>query len=310
VTLLLLLAALPQQGFSLLREGRYRQAIEAFHEELEERPNHPPLEIGLARAYASSGRCGLALPLFHRNRPDPTWLAVAGREAATCHARRGEFSEAIYLLEEAWLMAPEKADVWHDLHWWALQIGDSDLLDRSQQQVQDSAMATAREAFYAGDHDAFFLAIREVQRNEDTVRADALEARVWLQLDDPQQAVRVLLPDETNMDRALRPSIAPWLTEARRRCGDTDRAQTLASLRRHGPEAALIMQAMRLRVRADLGEDVQAEALDLYTEHPFDAEVVATAWYVTGDEHFAERFELVHGSAAKRLDVLLPISRR
>ncbi len=306
----LLLAALPHQGFSLLKEGRYRQAIEAFREELEAQPGHPPLEIGLARAYANTGRCGMALPLFHRHRSSPGWIAVAARETGTCHAKRGELSEAIYMLEEAWLMAPARADLWHDLHWMALEVGDSELLERSRAQVEDSAMAAAQEAFYVGDHDAFFLAIGEVQSQDTTVRADALEARVWLQLDDPQQAVRVLLPDESNVDRALRPSITPWLVEARRRSGDPERALTLASLRRHGPEVSLIMEAAVLRVRADLGEEVTAEALELYAAHPVNAQVVATAWYVTREHRFAERFELVQASPEERLDVLVPIGQR
>jgi len=284
---------------TLMARGQYRMAGSIYRKRLKDDPTDAVAPLGIARAQAATGRCGVALKTLEAAHSGPQWDIKLSLSAAHCYALQGEFADAVYFIEEALAAQPQGEAVLLRALVVAHQAGDPVLLARVESSVADVAPATPLDTFAralryldAHDYDGLFMDVHDLRRSPVwRTRSDLLATRAWLALDNPSAAIKVAV---ANIAAPPRPLLVPWLAEAFRRDGQPDHAMDLLTTPKQRRRTDLIKRAFFLRVAADALVDgdlyeeggslsaLDAQARDLLQAHPLDPQVIITAWYLAG----------------------------
>lgn len=305
------MAAAAMQG------GSMRSAIRLYEKQVERNPDAPAPNVALGRAYAKAGYCRKALdrlwpwvgtvPFGHR----------AALAASTCSARLGLHADAILFDRIA---LEEKPGSTGALTAYALDlyaVGDlvsagevMEMLAIGLPGPRDrSYFVLASEAVRGGDVDTFDT-ILQLWAREGTTPSEAhrLSAQLWLDLDDPREALRTLGA------RGRQVALRPMRAEAERRLGEPDEALRTLDMRVRGHAEGILADAVRARVLVDLGELDEADAVLDEWEGTEEPELVASAWYLAHARHddaaaarLAETYGIVQESRLRTLDRLAPL---
>lgn len=307
---------------AFLAQGNYRQAIQAYRQEIEADPERVRPHIGLGKALGRLGNCSAALDELWPYVGQRAFGADAAVVASMCSSRLGFEDDALAFARMAAEINPEDPRAVTTL---ILELDTQGLLEERDnwlgrlQVVRDdrdaSQYARAVLAIRRGDIDEFD-ALAFFWTEDRASRADLarLEAQTWLDLDDPGEVVDSL----RKIKRIRRGKFAGWLrAEATRRLGRADEAAELLDSKLLRRTEGLDTDAVRIRVKIDLGDLAGARALlDPYSASD-DPEMVATRWYLaraTGDRRgmarAAEAYERVRVSPLRRLEHLIPIPQR
>lgn len=318
----------PERGWVLLQNGHDRQAMDVFARALARDPLDRAAQIGLGQALAGIGRCEEAMLRLDGHQASVAWDHRASLAAARCSAVLGQPADAAYYLEEAVAFDPDRVLVLVKAAWQALDAGDADAAARLSDRIEDLApdstsalLLQAHRAWFEGDHDRLFIALRELRTPAGPLPwAALLEAWAWLDLDDPEAALRALDQVGGGQTRAL---MLLWTAEAHRRAGRPGRAIEVLSAPRarvdQDPRRAAFLLRAQLDYRLDSdpagGVSDLAQAADaLAASSPGTAEATATRWYLaarTGRPDPALAASAAAGLRGRaRLEHLLPIDRR
>lgn len=307
---------------AFLAQGNYRQAIQAYRQEIEADPERVQPHIGLGKALGRLGNCSEALDELWPYAGQRAFGADAAVVASMCSSRLGFEDDALSFARMAAEINPEDPRAVTTL---ILELDTQGLLEERDdwlgrlQVVRDdrdaSQYARAVLAIRRGDIDEFD-AIAFFWTDDRASRADLarLEAQTWLDLDDPGEVVDSV----RKIKRLRRGKFAGWLrAEATRRLGRADEAADLLDSKVLKRTEGVDTDAVRIRVKIDQGDLKGARALLEPYSASDDPEMVATRWYlarVTGDQRgmarAAETYERVRVSPLRRLEHLVPIPQR
>ncbi|HJN76695.1 MAG TPA: tetratricopeptide repeat protein [Myxococcota bacterium] len=284
------------QAIGVMQMGNYKQALSQFEAILEEHPDNRRLHLLIGQTYFAMNDCvaGEQWVLQHRKRP--AFRIRTAALIAACHARHGEYAEAVYWQEEAALLDPGTASVWSLLGIYRYRQGDywgADEALREAAMVDPGDMrlayAYATIALSDGDHsniDELIGALRAAPYG--ALHSYVLEARLELDLGNPVRAAE--LADEATRRDLGGASGLTMKAEALRRQGAGEDADQLLARRTKWFKQRPAMWAVQARVWVDIGK--RREAADLLTSaldvNPLDPELVASAWYLSRAEGDSE----------------------
>jgi len=312
-------------GLGMLEKGRYRLAVQALKKEIAKSPDRPALEIGLGRALGELGRCDEGLKHLLPNASKNRFDADAAWAVAKCSARVDDAAMATYWLEFAHGMAEERtalqvalALAYYDAGDLALAVDVVERIYQREPAAPTHELALLRLAVAVGDvelaDELLFLLDHHTQIKGLGAR-HKLRGILELDLGYPLAAQATLLAyiEHHRADaRAVQLRI-----EAIRRAGDaaTARALLVARSALTDVDRYPYARAVRARVQADVGELENAQELAdaALASTPFEADAVASAWYVArarGQTQtanaLAARYELVQPNPLRTLDKLVP----
>ena len=310
------------RGVQLMQTGNFKRALATFEAMLEEHPDNRRLHLLIGQARFAMNDCheGERWVLQHRTRP-AFRIRMAGLLAA-CHARHGDYAEAVYWQEEATLLDPELASGWAILGMYRYRLGDHwgatealDLAAAEDPADMRLAYAYATIAVDEGDHeqvDELLSALRRAPRG--LVSSWILEARLELDLGNPvlaAEAADIAVSREQGGSGGL-----VVRAEALRRLGDWREANSLLSRRARFFKQRPAMWAVQARVYVDAGELLDARELlaNARQVNPHDPELTASAWYLARAEGDAAAmtelealYELQQPNALRALGHLVPL---
>ncbi len=309
---------------SMLQRGRYRMAAQEYRRALEDDPDDPELLLGEARAWAGLGWCGQALPVFEKLRDSAAFDDSAALAAGACLSDDARHVDAVAMFEEAVVLSGGGTGAWVELAWAAFVADDQPLFDAiTDAQVADdplhrgTLLLLAARAWRDGDLLAMDWYLEDLRDQQPRApKADLLTGWAALELGDNDAAIQALR-GPNRFARMRLPEISTWLAEANRRAARFREAQRIVEQDLRERVVPPTRQALRLRLQADLeGPAAARQAADaLLDAHPFEPELIATAWYVAeraGDtvraQALRERYDSAVPSGRRPLDRLLPTS--
>ncbi|MBN2798656.1 MAG: tetratricopeptide repeat protein [Deltaproteobacteria bacterium] len=311
------------RGRALLKGGEYAKAQHLFQAALEKNPGDEGAMLGLARAQAHLGQCRRALDRFREARREGAWSAAAAIDEAWCHQQYGHTAQAEAALEEAVVMSPESEQAWYRLGQVRSSLGDHQgVLDAvealgSLTSRQGPEVLLSWDARDRGDEDEAWTSLWELQRQQrlrptatGTSQALILEGVLLLDVGEPWEASEPLLEAvKRNVQDVL---AATWRAESLRRQGFPKWA--IAHIDRRVLKGKLDGRSAAIKARAqvDLGKLDKAEETLRPYRSSFDAEVLASRWYLARARGFQEEadwyadwYELApHGGSLAVLEVL------
>jgi tetratricopeptide (TPR) repeat protein len=305
-----------------LRGGRPLAALRAFEKALPRQPDNPRLHMLIAEAHLRLNHCEDGQKWSGPMRTKPAYRLDLPEQLASCSARTGDYSDAVYWQEELLAFDPEGADDWATLALYRYRQGDvagteSALYEAWELDPDHTRLLITRATIAVSEGQlelADELIAELLERPESGVIARTLEARVLMDLDDPVGAEAVLA-------KAKKRQIADWnvlalRAEAQRRAGDPETADMTARRNRTAKDRQVI-RVVLVRTLSDLGRfDEAAELLTLALEaDPYDLEAIASAWYLAqarGEAEdaraWARHYERLRGNNPYReLERLLPL---
>lgn len=271
--------------------GRYIVAARGFRNALATDPDNEVASLGLARTQVAMGRCVQGYARLLRLRQSTVWTAEASNAEGICLLRSGQFMEALAAFEESIQMRSDYPVAWYGLYQTNVRLGDGqaaeraldeltrlipdktlartaslDWLQRTQPDVADVYLAAQKREVHALGNPAL--------RRQWTM----MEARRWLHLGHPAEAVRMLEPVFEQYPNNVQ--TAGLIAEAYRRTGDTDAAElslkhALISVSEHP-----LILGTKARIAVDKGKRKQALNYFKQLETHQSAERYATEWYV------------------------------
>ena len=315
-----------QRGREALRRRQYPRAVRILEPVLAADPESNPAAIYLGYAYGGLHRCEEAMELLRPRVAMRAFTAAAARMAATCAARLGEASEAVYFSELALLLSPEDTSARVALALYADWAGDDQL---SRSAMAELELSAPEDPEVIGARASLLLAhglLEEAAEQLDALpqgpryaaMRQLLLGRLALDLGEPDRAVAPLRRSFWRQ-RSYLPGVALW-AEAVRRQGAPEEALTVLDYTADSlyPPAirARYTDAVRARVAVDLGDlhgaaQLVRAALD---RDPLDPEAAASAWYLSrarGDgpdeERWAARYRTLERSPQRTLTQLIPL---
>ncbi len=272
-------------GESSFKQGNYRQAADAFRQELAAHPDSVPAHLGLGRALTRLGRCDLALQEFWPYVGMKAFSSEVALSAAVCSGRLGLTDDAVTFSQLAVERDPTNTTALTNLVLSLDANGQHDDLDKllddlvvARDDRDASFFARAVLALRRGDLGEFDLIAREWPTDRNTARTLwGLQGQSWLDCDDPVEVSRVM----RGIKRPRRPGMARMVNaEAVRRQGETSQAGDILQGRAMRNNETNDSDAIRVRVLADEGDFEAADAILSSYDLLVDADLVASAWYV------------------------------
>lgn len=309
-------------GEAAFKQGNYRQAAEAFRKEIAENPDSVPAHLGLGRALTRLGRCDKALAEFWPYVGMKAFSAETALAAAVCSGRIGLSDDAVTFSQIAVERDPENTSALTNLVLALDAAGRNDEVEELLDQLvvanparDASFFARAVLALRRGDIDEFDIIARDWPTDRETARLlVGLKGQSWLDLDDPVQVGREM----RGIHRPRRPGLARMVNAESVRCaGEVQLADEILSGRALRNSETSDTDAIRVRVLADQGDFVGAQAiLDRY-DLLADADLVASAWYLAWHEsnvpemaRLRDAYLGVRVSPLRHLYHLIPITWR
>lgn len=297
-----------------LKLGSYRTAIKLYERQVAQNPDAAAPNVALGRAYGKAGRCGKALDQLEPwVGTEPFGEAVA-LMASTCATRLGLREDALYydlVALEAKPTSVRALTVYAlDLDAYGDTVSRDEVIETLAGRVGNRAdYVEAVLAVRHGDSELFdFLVQNRERQGESTNEYKSFDARLWLDLGDPQAAL-VRVSGLHN-----RTQLRPLRAEATRRLGDPTGARQIIDAKVRGQSQGELADAIRIRVLDDLGELDDAAALVEEWADADDSDLVASRWYharATGDAaaqaDAAAAYAVVQESALRTLDALVPL---
>jgi len=318
--------AIVMQVRGTLQKQRFRHAAIMIRKLLERRPEEPELEVLLGHALAGLHRCDEALALMLDHPEERTFGAEAARMAANCLARGGDIGQALYWLEQAVDLEPERPELRAGL---AVLLGGYGEPDRARAIFESFDEGEAASKQIQTSWALFALSSGDVDEVDRCLKAsDAVpgrpypmrffvEARLELDLGNPV-AAEPLFEGATQRLRAYFPAINMW-AESIRRQGDPGYAMYVLDNKGAIQNEALRREhtrAVRARILVDQGQIEAAgrEIDDALAANPLDVMARASAWYLArarGDEaamaEHAGVYDTLQASPLRRLERLVPL---
>lgn len=315
-----------QRGREALRMRQYPRAVRILEPVLAADPTSGPAAVYLGYAYGGLHRCEEAMDLLRPRVALRSFTAAAARMAATCAARLGEASEAVYFSELALLLSPEDPSARIALALYADWAGDEQL-SRSTMAELEASLPEDPEVL--GARASLLLAHGDLDGAEaliDTLppgpryaaMRQLLRGRLALDRGEPDRAVGPLRRSFWRQ-RSYLPGVALW-AEAVRRQGAPEEALTVLDYTADSlyPPAirARYTDAIRARVAVDLGDlDGAARLVRAALDRdPLNPEAAASAWYLSralgdgpGEERWAARYRTLERSPQRTLEQLTPL---
>jgi tetratricopeptide (TPR) repeat protein len=306
----------------MLGGGRFRAVAQMMHDRLEEAPDDTYARAYLGQALAGLGRCYHARPALEKARMGPGWSAGAAISEAVCAERRGEYTLAVAILEEAVILDPEHPRAWYWLARSAAHSGDTATMDRALEAIwtDDRApnMYSLAQAWIAFEHGGDVpLALADVDdsleahpRDAATAERGIIEAREWLRLGAPVLAVEAL--EQSWRGRSTDVRLHGWLAESLRRSGEADRAAALWQGNLLSRSQLPEVRILRARWAVDAGDFEEARRLLDLTEGEERSLWLLTRWYLARAEGQSEdgwrlAFEGVRGVSDVEPEALIPL---
>lgn len=279
----------PGPGEAAFKQGNYRQAAEAFRQEITTNPDSAPAHLGLGRAMTRLGRCDVALQEFWPYVGMKAFSSDVALSASVCAGRLGFLDDAVMFSQIAVERDPTNIAALTNL---VLAL-DANGQDEELEELLDE-LVIARDdrdaSFYAravlalrhGDLGEFDIIAREWPTDRATARTLwALEGQSWLDCDDPMEVSRVM----RGIKRPRRPGAARMVNvEGVRREGETWQAEDILQGRALRHNETNDSDAIRVRVLADQGDFAAAHEILRSYDLVADADLVASAWYVAWHE--------------------------
>ena len=313
---------MPSVADGMLKQGSYRQAVEAYRLEIEKNAESVPSHLGLGRALTRLGRCDLALAEFWPYVGMKAFSSDVALAAAVCSGRLGFIEDALMFSEIAVDRNPKNAAAMTNLALTLDTAGRYEQLDALLAELStirddrdSSYYARTVLALRSGNIEEFDVLANEWPTTGETVMTlAALRGQSWLDLDDPLEVGRVL----RKIKRLRRPGLARMVSaEAVRREGDTASASDLLEARNLRFNDSSDSDAIRVRVLADEGDFAAAHQILEGYEIGIDADLVASAWYLAWHERdvpqmraMRDLYLTVRVSPLRNLYKLIPITWR
>ncbi len=311
-----------RRGNAMLNSGMPMAAAGAFRDALERDPDNAEAHVGLGQSRARAGRCAAALehllPWTHALAFGPK----AAMLTANCLERQGRVEEAIAMDLHALTLRPAMPGALTRLVLDADRIGDDALRQVALEHLwivdprrDESIFAEAALALRHGDLEVLdIMATLWAREGRDNDEFDRLQARSWLDLDDPVTALDVFAKHR----RVRRGASARLLAiEASRRLGLTSQARAAIEGKAFGALTGLDADVVRIRLAVDEGALDEARRLADELGNESDEELIASRWYLAragGDTahatELAAQYEAVQTSPIRSLDQLVPLDRR
>ncbi len=277
------------RGDQQLQSGRYLLALDEYLNAIERVGTNPDLEVRAAKARFGLSQCERAIAEASPFRSMAIWTGDTSRLAASCFARRGHYSEAVYWQEEAVLLDPMIASNWIMLGVYRARQGDSELADLAfyegawlDPQATSLWVARGSLALDLGDFDTVEqVRIQlDVGRERSHPMGQVLGARMALDLGEPEEAVKLAMG--AMVQGMLSPAVNATVVEAFRRTGDLSTAVRILGRVNNSEQLAPGLDGVRIRMAVDQGQldeagDVLARAL---VRSPFQGDILAAAWYL------------------------------
>jgi tetratricopeptide (TPR) repeat protein len=310
---------MPTVADGMLKQGSYRQAVEAYKLEIAKNAESVPSHLGLGRALTRLGRCDVAMEEFWPYVGMKAFSSDVALAAAVCAGRLGFGEDALMFSQMAVDRNPNNAPAMTNL---ALTLDTAGRYEELDALLAE--LSTVRDDRDASYYARTVLALRSGDITEFDIIADAwpttgetvmtlaaLRGQSWLDLDDPIQTGRVM----RKIKRLRRPGLARMVsTEGVRREGEFAQAKDMLEDRNLRTNDSSDSDAIRVRVLADQGDFTAAHAiLDGY-EVGIDADLVASAWYLAWHERdvpqmrsMRDLYLTVRVSPLRNLYKLIPI---
>lgn len=313
---------IPQDVWRMLDVGMYRRALARIPEG--DSPRH---HVARGRALAGLVRCAEALEAFDAVEQGARRRAPALVAEGLCRRIVGEYTRSELLLVEATDLAPSLPRPWTELALTRSELGETRGVVDALAALRELQHGERRAAYVWAEHQAGISldagwsaleAFRDENRAEPepvaTRNALLIEARLWLDLDDPMMAAEVLTRAVALHPGYPRTSILR--AECVRRLGEA--SESLLMLRRKAvaAEARPLRAAFLARAHVDLGEFDDAEKLLDMHPNPLDVDYLASRWYLArarGDaraDEWEQQWRERVADPRRNLTSLVPVQER